>query len=103
MMTVFTRSVLKEGSEPEWDAVMRERLAAATSQEGWIAAQLLIPLDGLNQRVIIGTWNTRADWEAWHEEREFAETRKRLDGLLKSPAETIWHEVVVDTRKEGRA
>jgi heme-degrading monooxygenase HmoA len=103
MMTVVTRAVLKEGSEPEWDSAMRDRLASARNQEGWIAGQLLIPLDGLNERVIIGTWNTRADWEAWHEKPEFAETRKRLDGLQEAPAKTVWHEVVIDTRKEATA
>ena len=96
MMTVVTTSVLKEGAEPEWDSAMRDRLKAAEGQQAWVAGQLLIPLEGLNERVIIGTWKTRADWEAWHEEPEFAETRKRLEGLQKSPAETVWHEVVVD-------
>jgi heme-degrading monooxygenase HmoA len=49
--------------------------------------------------VIVGTWRTRADWEAWHQDPQFAETRRRLDGLENGPAEHWWHEVVLDVRK----
>jgi heme-degrading monooxygenase HmoA len=98
MMTIVTYIRLKEGAEPEWDAAMRERLAAATGQSGWIGAQLLTPADSANKRVIIGTWQTRADWEAWHRDEAFAETRKRLEGLEAAPIEHWWHEVLLDVR-----
>ena len=65
-MTVITHTVLRVGTEPEWDAAMGERLAAASGRQGWIGGQLLIPLERLNERLIVGTWDTRADWEAWH-------------------------------------
>jgi heme-degrading monooxygenase HmoA len=94
MMTIVTHATLKEGVEPDWDAAMRERLAAAADKPGWIAGQLLMPLDRLNKRVIIGTWQTRADWEAWHQDPAFEETRKRLEGLETGPAEQWWHEVL---------
>ena len=100
-MTIVTHVTLKEGSEPEWDAAMRERLSAARNQRGWIGGQLLMPLDGLNKRVIVGTWQTRADWEAWHNDETFAETRKRLQGLEASTPEQWWHEVVLEVRSES--
>lgn len=98
MMTVITRAVLREGTEPEWDAAVRERLDTARDRRGWIGGQLLIPLDGLNERVIVGTWQTRADWETWHSDETFRETRERMEGLEERPSETAWHEVVVDVR-----
>jgi hypothetical protein len=55
MMTIVTRVTLEEGSEPAWDAAMRERMES---------------------RVIIGTWETRADWETCHADPKFQETRK---------------------------
>ena len=100
MMTIVTRVTLKVGTEPEWDAAMRERLEAAKDQPGWIGGQLVIPLDRLDQRVIIGTWQTRADWEAWHTDEAFTETRKRLEGLESSPSEQWWHEVILEVRTE---
>jgi heme-degrading monooxygenase HmoA len=98
MMTIVTHVTLKEGAEPEWDAAMRERLQTVQEHSGWVGGQLLIPLDALHQRVIIGTWQTRADWEAWHADATFAETRKRLDGLEDGPPKQWWHEVILDER-----
>jgi heme-degrading monooxygenase HmoA len=101
MMTVVTHVVLKQGVEPEWDAAMRKRLDAAREQAGWICGQLLMPLDGLHRRLIVGTWQTRADWEAWHGDPQFAETRRRLEGLESQPSETWWHEVIAEARRDG--
>ena len=105
MMTIVTRVKLREGCEPRWDAAMRERLEAARNQAGWIAGQVAIPVDALDERVIIGTWQTRADWEAWradweawHADPKFRETRKQLEGLETRPPEEWWHEVVTDLR-----
>lgn len=94
MMTIISIVTLKQGSEPQWDAAMRERLDAARNQPGWIAAQLIMPIDRLDQRGIIGSWETRAHWEAWHNDPAFAETREQMDGLQVGPAETRWYEVV---------
>jgi len=51
-----------------------------------------------SRRVIVGTWQTRADWEVWHRDPHFAETRRQLDPLVDGPGQRWWHEMVVDTR-----
>jgi heme-degrading monooxygenase HmoA len=99
MMTVITEVSLSEGTEPEWDEAMRERLEAAKTRPGWIRGQLVIPLDGMNRRLIIGTWETRADWEAWHEDPAFQETRERLTGLELPSGSTTWYEVIADVQQ----
>ena len=92
-MTVVTHVTLQEGQEPAWDEAIRTRLEAAQGRPGWIAAQVLIPLDGPNRRTIIGTWDSRADWEAWHTDKAFISTRQKLEGLQVKPAKTNWFEV----------
>ncbi len=82
---------------------MRKRLAAAKKQPGWVGGQLLRPSDKPSRRVIVGTWRTRADWEKWHKDPRFGETRRRLDGLESGPAEHWWHDVVLDVRKAAAA
>ena len=62
---------LKPGGGADWDAVMHERLATARKLRGWIGGQLLGPEDGDDRRVIVGTWDTRADWESWHHDPQF--------------------------------
>ena len=99
MMTIVTHVHLKEGTGRDWDAAMRTRLSAVNKRPGWVGGQLLRPADNPNRRVIIGTWRTRANWEAWHHDPKFAETRQRLDGLESAPAEHWWHEVMLDVRK----
>ncbi len=103
MMTVVTRVSLKEGTAPKWDAAMRERLAAARTRSGWVGAHLLMPVDELNGRVIIGTWRTRADWDAWHDDPAFRETREQLAGLEATPSRHEWHEVIDEATREREA
>ena len=99
MMTIVTHVHLREGAGRDWDAAMRTRLSAARKSSGWVGGQLLRPADKPDRRVIVGTWRTRASWEAWHHDRQFTETRQRLDGLESAPAEHWWHDVVLDIRK----
>jgi hypothetical protein len=65
MMTIVTHVTLREGAEPEWDAAMRERLAAATD-----------------------------DWEVLHQDPAFAKKRQRIEGLEDGSSEQWWHEVL---------
>ena len=99
MMTIVTHVYLKEGAGPDWDGAMRTRLSTAKKRPGWIAGQLLRPTDRPDRRVIVGTWRTVTDWEAWHQDSQFAATRQRLDGLESTPAVHWWHDVVLDVRK----
>jgi len=99
MVTIVTNVELKEGVDREWDAVMGSRMTGAKKQPGWVGGQLLRSEDNPMRRVIIGTWTSRADWERWHEDPRFAQTRRQLDGLVSGPEEHWWHEVVLDVRK----
>jgi heme-degrading monooxygenase HmoA len=98
MLTVITRLTLKQGADQEWDTTMSDRLRAAQDQEGWIGGQLLRPLDRPDERLIVGTWESRAHWEHWHDAPAFRSTRERLEGLQTGPAEITWHEAVLDRR-----
>jgi heme-degrading monooxygenase HmoA len=99
MLTIVTHVHLREGAGRDWDTAMRTRLSAARKRAGWVGGQLLRPADKPDRRVIVGTWKTRANWEAWHHDPQFTETRQRLDGLESTPAEHWWHDVVLDVRK----
>jgi len=50
--------------------------------------------------LLIGTWETRADWEAWHTDPKFQETREQLRGLETRSSEEWWHEVITDLRRD---
>ena len=95
MMTIVTRVTLEEGQEPVWDEAFRERAADASQQPGWIGVQVCIPAEALNQRVIIGTWETRAAWEAWHAKLPFRDTRRRMAPTESGPRQEEWYEVIL--------
>ncbi len=94
MMTVVTEIEITSGQEPRWDAAFRDRLEDAPNQPGWVAIQLVIPLDAANKRVVIGTWESRADWEAWHNTDVFKSTRDRLNEVEQTSSEEAWYEVI---------
>jgi len=98
-MTVMTHVALRdEAAAREWDSAMYERLTAAQGQAGFVGGQLLRAANDPMLRTIVGTWNAREDWEAWHHEEAFRETRDRLEGLQSRPAESSWYEVVEEQR-----
>src|SRR5262245_35232174 len=96
MVTIVTEIGLKDGAGGEWDALMRERMAAAKDQPGWVGGQLLRPAEDPGRRVIVGTWRSRDDWHAWHTAPAFRETRAQLDALVRGPEEHAWHDVVIE-------
>jgi len=100
MMTIMTETTLKDGMEPQWDEAYHRRAEAVADHEGWVSLQLLIPLDAPNKRVVLGTWQTRADWEAWHSSDAFLETRAQMDAAEEAEdRQERWYEVV--TRENG--
>ena len=101
MMTVVTTTRLRPGGEEEWDTAMRERFDSARGRAGWIAGQLLTPEDERDARTIVGTWRSREDWKAWHDDPAFLEERSLLERLESAPNLNRWFLVVADARAGG--
>lgn len=95
MMTIVTHVKLEPGQEPAWDEAFRRRVEAVKQQPGWISIQLCIPAQAVNERIVIGTWETRADWEAWHSSDAFQTTRREMEGKDAAERQEWWHEVIL--------
>jgi heme-degrading monooxygenase HmoA len=100
MMTVVTTTRLRPGGEEEWDTAMRDRFDSARGRAGWISGQLLIPEDERDTRTIVGTWRSREDWKAWHDDPAFLEQRTVLERLEAEPNRTQWFDLIADARAE---
>lgn len=98
-MTVVTHVTIEPGKEAAWDAAFRERVSAARKQPGWISVQLCASAQAPNQRVVIGTWENRSAWEAWHTTEVFHRTRQDLEGAQVAERETWWHEVILSEHR----
>lgn len=101
MMTIVTQCSIEPGQEPAWDTAFHQRVEAAKKQPGWVAVQLCIPADAVNERVIIGTWETRAYWEAWHASGSFQMTREHMEGSELEDRREWWHEVILEEHRSA--
>ncbi len=99
MMTIVTHVRIKPGQAPAWDAIFRERVPAAKGQPGFVGVQVCTPIDKMNERMIIGTWETRADWEAWHNTEAFQQTRRQLEEPEAKTRGEWWHEVILEEHR----
>ncbi|HEY5855380.1 MAG TPA: hypothetical protein VIW24_15365 [Aldersonia sp.] len=43
---------------------------------------------------LLGVWNSKDDWAAWHHDETFRATREQLAGLEDGAVESTWFEVV---------
>jgi heme-degrading monooxygenase HmoA len=100
MMTIVTRVMLREEGVEQWDRAMHARVEAAREKSGWVSAQLLRGIDEPLERAIVGVWETREDWSAWHHDEAFRSTREQLAGLEAGETDSTWFEVVQNTATE---
>lgn len=96
MMTVITQTSVQPGKEGAWDQVFKERSKDASQQPGWVATQLLIPVDDRQKRVVVGTWQDQESWERWHATESFQRTRNELNEVTTDDGNEHWYEVVVE-------
>ena len=96
MMTVITETSVRPGQESAWDEAFRTRAEDAQRQPGWIATQLLMPLDDKQKRVVVGTWQDRESWERWHTTEIFQKTRDQLNSATVDDGTERWFEVAVE-------
>jgi heme-degrading monooxygenase HmoA len=101
MMTVITTMRIPAGAEEDWDSLIRQRFESAHDRPGWVSGQLLTPTDAAETRVIVGTWRSRDDWEAWHDDPAFLEQRDRLQSLDTMQDATTWYEVVAHAQADN--
>lgn len=98
MMTVVTTMKVNPQTRGEWDAVIRERFRSAHDRPGWVGGQLLAPANTPDALVIVGTWESREAWEAWHSDPAFLESRNRLEDLQAGEQLMVWYDVLEDAR-----
>ena len=100
MMTVITAMRIPAEAEEDWDSLIAQRFESAHDRPGWVAGQLLTPTNAPETRLIVGTWRSREDWEAWHDDPAFLEQRTRLEKLHTQQDATVWYEVVAHARAD---
>jgi len=66
--------------------------ASAASQPGYISGETLMSVSNPDRYLVISTWQTIDDWNAWFDSNERKEIQKKIDELLGEVTEyEIYH------------
>jgi heme-degrading monooxygenase HmoA len=87
---VVGRFQLIRGKEDQWDAAFRERVEEARDFDGWRGAAAWIPAGDDSQRVVVGRWVQRQDYENWTLSSSYSRTKELLDACQAGPPEIEW-------------
>jgi heme-degrading monooxygenase HmoA len=94
MVTIISRQTVSPEDHSAWETAIRERAEGATRQPGFVRGQVLVPMDQPDVRTIIGTWESRADWERFRDSAVYTRTAEQLAGLS-SGVEAQWSEALL--------
>jgi heme-degrading monooxygenase HmoA len=94
MIRVLIERRLAEGVEEDLQRAMREMRREAIHVPGYLSGETLRSISDPNRYVIISSWRSQADWEAWSR----SETRRRIEEhiapLLAEPEQVMVFEPV---------
>jgi heme-degrading monooxygenase HmoA len=78
---LITRTVPREKGR-DMLKLFREMRSLATGQEGYISGETLKSSDRPDVFLVISTWASAGDWEAWLKNQERQKIQARIDALL---------------------
>ena len=62
--------------------LVRKMRALANQQPGYISGETMKRLDSPDQFLVISTWKSSKDWQAWVETADRKEVQSEIDALL---------------------
>ena len=78
---IISRQV-PQGMEPEVLPLFKELRSLAISQPGYISGETLRNVENPQDYVVLSTWQSVEDWDAWVGNSRRAEIQKKVDALL---------------------
>jgi len=79
MVRIMIKRNVKKGEEGKVREALKDFRAAALYQRGYITGETLVRTDDPNIILVISTWDSLENWNAWHEN----ERRAQLSALLR--------------------
>ncbi len=81
---VITRH-FRKGDLHEPDRLLMELRSLAALQEGYISGETFINADRPGEVVVVSNWNSRREFEGWHENPKRKQLATKLEKFLESP------------------
>ena len=79
---IIIRRRVPKGKEAELLPLLFDLRSKAITQPGYVSGETLRNVNLPEDFVVISTWNSMDDWEAWETGRERGEIQARIDALL---------------------
>ena len=87
---VVGRFSLRPGAEATWDAAFQERIEQAASAPGWLGVAAWAPVAEPSERVVVGRWRSKADYETWALTESYLRTKVTLDSCQTGAPDIEW-------------
>jgi heme-degrading monooxygenase HmoA len=79
---VLIKRKVPEGKEPDLLVLITRLRTLATRQPGYISGETLRNVADKEEYLVIGTWQSHDDWQAWVTSSARAEIQNEIDALL---------------------
>ena len=84
---VFIKRHMQAGAEKEFFALIKKLRSNAMGHDGYISGETLSRYDRPGEYLVISTWQSVEDWQAWEKDSERQEISRMIDSLLGSKAD----------------
>lgn len=82
---VFIEREIQPGNDLKLHQLLMQLRTKAMLQKGYITGETLRDVNNPNKFLVIGTWNSVDDWNAWQANKERQKIQAELESLLKGP------------------
>ena len=79
---IFIKRKVPKDKEARMLPLLLNLRSKAVTQPGYICGETLRRVNDPEGYIVIGTWKSVEDWEAWEASKERAEVQNKIDALL---------------------
>ncbi len=90
---IFIKRKVTSSNVIELTVLLKKLRALTLSQPGYIYGETLKRLDRSDECMVISTWRSRDDWDAWFHNEQRASIQKEIDRLLGEDTKYAIYEV----------
>ena len=90
---IFIRRKVAPANILELTVLLKKLRALTLSQPGYIYGETLKRLDREDECLVISTWRSQADWDAWYQNGDRQKIQAEIDALLGEKTEYAVYEI----------
>lgn len=88
MIRVIIERRIKPGQEQEFAEVTAQLRAGAVPRRGYVSGETWVDSNDPTRSIVISTWLSQADWDAWANSAERKAIAEAIEPLLSEPSRT---------------